>query len=850
MDRDKMERYEISVSETAAALQRGGMNIPLGKRSDSSDPGREWSYRSLGEYNSLMDIGSTVVRFAGNDVPVRISDIARVVDTNRDLMSLSYFNGQPSVAIDVFRQTGANTIKVSKNVRAKIHSIKAALAASHPGIRFETASDGARPIRANVNDVTETIAIGIVLTILVVFLFLGNWRSTAITAAAIPNSLIGAFIFVQMAGFSVNMLTLLGLSLAVGLLIDDSIVVRENIFHHLQSGKSPFKAAVDGVREVTLPVIATTLTILAVFAPIAYIQGIAGKFLKEFGLTVCFIMIISTFDALFVGPMLSAYWYKPADAPKPTHLLFRFIDATLGRLARAFMAFQDGLTGRYAKAAAWTQDHAKLVLGAAILLFVLSLATLPLIPKTFLPPMESGEVLLTLETPPGSSLARTRDAALEIDRAVREDKAVKYTSLTAGDDEGEATGASVFIKLKPSRAGKAGTAAFKDRLRKRLGPTIASYRVKMADFNTLFGGERPFTLNLISEDSELLQKTANDVLALLKTNPDLKEPDLSYRPGKPEVMVVFDRIETARYGVSPLMAGAELRGQIQGSEAGKFRERGEEWDIRVRMEDQDRDLRSSFARVRVPNLNYSMVGISDFSSLKQKEVASSVYRINGRRVISVTADIASGKGLGDLMGWVNAEIAKRKILPPGVTTAVEGEAEQYSEVGSNMLLAFAMAVIFIFLVLASLYNSFLTPWGLLLPLPLAVSGAFIALAIGRQSLNIFSMIAVIMLMGISTKNSILLVDYATRLREKGMELRDALVEAGRRRLRPILMTSMATIAGTLPLAMGLNESSRQRASMGWVIIGGVISSTLLSLFVVPAALSFFRRKKKPAGSTP
>lgn len=839
LDRKKLSDYDLPVIQVANALEQGGENIPIGKQTDKKQGGQEWIYRSLGEYNKIEDVQSVIVRFAGNDIPVRVGDIATVVDTFRDQSSAAYLNGKSTLIMNVYRQSGANTVRVADEVKKKLSWLNQILEKDYGDMKVVILRDGAKNIKDNVKDVFETILIGIFLTIIVVFFFLGTIRSTLITGIAIPNSLIGAFMLVSLAGFSINILTLMALSLAVGLLIDDAIVVRENIFRHMELGEDPETAAKKGTAEVGIAVIATTLAILSVFGPIAFIKGIIGMFLKEFGLTVCFIMLISLFDALTVGPMLSARYGKPKHERTGFDVWW---ERNILPTVKTFDRFIERLRQSYTRFVRWTVDHPRRVVLISFLVSLPMFATVLFLPKTFLPSMDSGEMRISLELPPGSDLESSKKVALEAEEIVRRNKEVEYTSTIAGNDRGDPTFIDIYTKLVPTWKRTKTTRQVKETIREDLKP-LAQYRVKIGEYDALFGGSAPFNLNLRSDNPELLEETAKKVLELMKENPGFVEADIDSRPGKPELRLKYDEEKTKLYGISTRMAGAELRAQMEGLMPAKFRELGKEWDIRVRLREEDRDLRNDFDKVLIPNMNYRLVNLDEVAEIDRTEGPSTIQRQYGQRVIGVTADIAKDKGLGDLMKWLTDEIERRGILPEEVKFAFEGQAEQFQEMAANMIIAVVLAILFIYFVLASLYESFIMPWRLLIPLPFAAAGAFLMLFIARQSLNIYSIIASIMLLGVATKNSILLIDFFNQLIAKGMDLKDAIVEAGRTRLRPILMTSMTLVAGTLPLAIGLNEASRQRSSMGWVIIGGVISSTILSLVIIPAILAWTSKRK-------
>jgi len=838
LDRDKLAAHQLSVSQIGQALEMGGTNIPLGKRPDADNPGRETIYRSLGEYNALTDVRNAIVKFLGNDVPVRLGDLGTVRDTYKEETSKAFLNGQPTLVMEISRQSGANTVAVAEGVKKRMDELNTMLAEQYPGLALVQVRDGARAIRANITDVGESIGIGIILTVVVVFLFLGTLRSTLITGVALPNSLLGAFVLVAAAGFSVNMLTLLALSLAVGLLIDDAIVVRENIFRHMELGQPPREAALVGTKEVGLAVIATTLAILSVFGPIAFVGGITGRFLREFGLTVCFVMLISLFDALTMGPMLSAHFA----GKKSRKGLFGFFSRFTDPVVRAFDRFQTWLEDSYERVSRWTLGRPGLVLVSAVVILGASLFLVPGIPKTFLPTPDTGELLVQFELEPGSTLQATQAVTLQLEEKIRSNPAVELTSAIAGNNEGNVNQGSVYVRLKPANQRHLNSTAYKNQLRAML-KSFEQYRVKVVEYDPLFGGFRPFAMKLMSNDPEALRTSARRILARMKQYPGFVEADLDQREGKPEVRVVYDDRKTKLLGVSSKMAGAELRAQIEGITPAKFRERGEEWDIRVRLRDQDRELRSAFPEILVPNMNGRLVSLAQVAALSPTTGPTTIVVQDGLRTNTISADMAKNVGIGDLMEWLTWTVKQEKLLPESVQMKFEGQGEQFEEMAQNMGLAVFMAILFIYLVLASLYESFTTPFLLLLALPLAVCGALAALWLGGQSLNLFSIIATIMLLGIATKNSILLVDYTNQLVAKGRGLKEALVEAGKTRLRPILMTSMALVAGTLPVAIGLNEASKQRTSMGYVIIGGVISSTLLTLVVVPAAVWLFRRRK-------
>ncbi len=584
--------------------------------------------------------------------------------------------------------------------------------------------------------------------------------------------------------------------------------------------------------------IATTLTVIAVFGPVAFLKGVVGQFFKQFGLTICFAMLISLFDALTIAPMLSAYFAgRNAHGSTSTGIW----GMTVGRMLRGFDAFQNWLEAKYTRILGFTVRRPLIVLGASFVIFLLCMSTVSKVSKTFLPPQEAGEFSVGFDLPPGTSLDAMGALAKRVDEIVRKHPEVLLTSLTVGNREGESNVADIYVRLVPSGERKVTTVAFKEVIREELKPFKDS-NPAVKDYDAVGGGQRPFNLNIQGNDPEQLEKYALQVFAWMKTHPGLKDVDVNYRPGKPELQVKLDPAKADAMGISTVAVGAELRAQIEGAVTSKFREMGREYDVRVRFQEDQRDLRTQFSKIFVPNINGTLVRLSDVATPILAQGPAKITRQDRGRYIQIQADVApGGVGLGQVMSDIEAKLKGDLPVPTGMRYAFVGQAENFKELGESMATAMGLGVLFIFLVLASLYESFVTPLTIMLALPLGLCGAFVALWLAHESLNIFSMIGVIMLLGVATKNSILLVDYANQLIREGKTRSEALMISGKTRLRPILMTTMALIAGTIPVAIGLNEASKQRTSMGVAIIGGLISSTLLTLVVVPAAYSFLDR---------
>lgn len=836
VDKKKLQDRNLSMLQVAKRIQETSQDVPVGKVESGST---EKVLRTVGEFENLDQLKKVSVNFLGSDVPVSLDSIAEIREGLEDEKRLAFIKGEPALMIDVYKQSGTNTVAVSDNVKKSIEKINEYLLVKGIEAKIEPIRDLSKPIRMNVADVRESIIVGIILCIVVVFFFLGSMRSTFITGMALPNSLLGGFIIMFIMGFSINIMTLLALSLAVGLLIDDAIVVRENIFRHMEMGKSPKQAALEGTKEVALAVIATTLVVIAVFGPIAFVGGMVGQFFKQFGLTVVFTMLISLFDAFTVAPMLSAYMASPHEHQKT---------GFLGSLVSRFDRFQAWLEDIYERVLKWSLNHRKKTLFSAGAIFVFSLFILvAFVPKTFLPAQDMGEFGISIEMVPGTSLEGTKALVKEIEQRLNNFPAVDFYTSVIGSNEGEANKASMYVRLVERKKRVKNTTQTKDEIRTNFKDLSSRATIAVSDIDISGAGQKPLNLSLNSEDLTVLSAYAEKLKARMEKIPGLVDADMNFRSGKPEYHIVFDREKSETLGVSTVSAGAELRYRTEGHEAAVYRKNGIEYKIRVKLDDKYKDLRENFDTTFVPNTNFNMIPLSRIAKGVETTGFSQINRQNKNRYVMITANLGQGGNLGNISQDVEKIMKTELPPPPGVDYKWVGQAEDFKDLMNNMLLAIGLGVLFIYLVLASLYESFITPFTILLALPLAISGAALFLWIFGKTIDIFSMIGIVMLLGVVAKNSILVVDYANQLMDQGMERTAALIKACRTRLRPILMTSIALIAGIMPIAIGLSEIASMRQSMGIAIIGGVTSSTLLTLIVVPAAFGYIDDFRKWLG---
>lgn len=842
LDRNKLRNREISVTQVASQVGAMGQNIPSGKVNQG---GKELTFRGLGEFRNTDDVADTLVNLYGNEVPTRVSDLGVVKDTLEDEASRAYVNGEKAIFLQVYRQSGSNTVKVAEDVIKQMEKIRPDLAKMEGAPEIKLVTNASQKIKDNLYDVNETIIIAIILTVITVFFFLGSARTTAITAVSLPVSLIGAFMLMKLAGFSLNIVSMLALTLAVGLLVDDAIVVVENIYRRMQLGENSLVAAEKGTTEIQMAVMAISLVVIAVFVPVGTMSGTIGQFLKQFGFTIVFSMIISWFVAMTIIPMLTAYFageghggHGSGEEYKPKGIY----DHTLGRLVRGFDRFQSMLEKYYEKLLRVTLRHPIMTIVATLMIFFLSIYTVTKVPGTFIPDDDSGEITVTLEMTPGTSLDGMQEVAQKIDKIMHDDPAVDYTTMIVGNIYGESNKASFYVRMKDEKH-RMKTEEFREHLRQKFADfAFANPVVKKYD-STGGMAQQPFVMNIISPDPKDLESSATKLLDILKKDPRFKDVDSNFRPGKPEMQVELKPGAAKAYGINTTTMGAELRAQVEGMTPAKFREKGREYEVRVRLIENQRDLNKTFNDVYVPNVNRKLVRLKDVANGELSSGPASIDRMDRGRYIQITAGLAQGVGVSTVIADVAKWTAEggQAAFPSSVRYNFGGDAENQQELAGSTVMALGFAVMFIYLILASLYESFITPITIMVALPLALCGAFLGLFLANQMLSMFAIFGFFMLIGVAGKNGILLVDTTNQLMATGMSRSEALVQAGKTRLRPILMTSFALIAGTLPVAIGMNAASRTRTSMGVAIIGGMISSTILTLIVVPAVFTYVDR---------
>ncbi len=826
LDPGRMHALRVGVNDIMRAIKDENQNFPAGNVQRGND---DRVIEVTGRVVDPGDFADLIVARRGQ-APVYLRQVATVVDGQQELENVATLNGERALAIDVVKTQGSNTIEVARGVRRTVAELQASLPAD---VKLEIVRDSSRGIQNSVNNVQQTMVEGGLLTIAIVFLFLHSWRSTVITGLALPISVFGAFMVMAAFGFTLNVLTLMALSLAIGILIDDAIVVRENIMRHIGFGKTHRQAAIDGTNEIGLAVLATTFCIVAVFLPVAFMGGIIGRFFFQFGVMVSAAVLISLFVSFTLDPMLSSVWYDPQAHGN-------------GRFARIVNSTQEKANGVYRVVLAWALRWPKTTLLIALATFVGSFALPKYIGFEFVPQADLGEQVVSIETPVGSSLEYTEAKMRQVDAALREFPEIDYTYGTV--NTGYANGknqASLYLKLKPLKDRKRSPEQLAQPIRERLA-SIPGILVSINIPGGPGGGvQKQLQLSLQGPDTNVLDTISQDVMKRAAGIRGLVDLDRNLKAAKPILSVRLRRDAASDLGLGTAAVAQSLRPLFAGDETSLWRAPdGENYMVMVRLPTDDRtgiaDLhRVWFTAGTEANGLPRMVHIAQIADVVTDVGASQINRRDLNREVQITANVY-GRSAGEVSSELQQILTEIK-LPPGYRFVFGGSTKDIAESAAYAGQALLMAVILIYLILASQFGSFLQPIAIMMSLPMSLIGVFLGLLVAGTTLNIFSAIGFIMLMGLVTKNAILLVDFFNQARERGTPVNEALLEAGSIRLRPILMTTLAMVFGMLPLALGLGEGATQRAPMAHAVIGGLISSTLLTLVVVPVVLVYIDR---------
>ena len=839
LDPAAMRAYGVSPPQVITALQRENQDVPAGRVHRGET---EQLVRVTGRVVdplAFADIAVSIRQGPRGPVAVKLRDVATVVDGEAEKRSASELDGSPAVSIDVLKISGSNTVEVADAVRAVMLELERSL----PGdVKLSVIRDDSQRIRESLTAVQHELVLGALLTIFIIYLFLNSWRSTVITGLTLPISIISAFFIMWVAGFTVNTMTLLALSLSIGLLIDDAIVVRENIVRHMELGKDHHRAAREGTSEIGLAVISTTLAVMAVFIPVAFMGGMIGKIFFQFGVTVAFAVLVSLFVSFTLDPMLSSVWRDPevehgllADAKDRKKL------NPIRRFALAFNEKFESIAERYPGWLRWALGHRGKVMLLAAGSIVAAFLIYPLLGFTWMPEGDGGEFNVNIRATPGSSLEYTLGKGREVAELLRKKPEVQFTYLSIGGGfRGTPSNGQVFVKLKPRGERDKTLQDIQTEIRAQLRQ-VAGVRPVITGQRTIFGGFRqPIIVNVQGPEPSRLKIAADRVLETIRAVAGTAEPNSSDEGEIPQLDVQVDRQQAWAAGVGIGSIASTLQPLFAGERATLWEDpQGYSHDVVVIYPDSMRRSAASVADIPVPSTNSnpetgqaSLIPLSQVADIRAGVGPQTIERRALERQISISTGVLPDYNMGDVADRVRTAIDSVG-LPPGYRTVFTGDVQNLAETKGYVLEAILLAVVFIYLILASLFGSFTQPLSIMLALPLSFIGVALALLVTRGNLNVMTMIGIIMLMGLVTKNGILLIDFTNHQRENGMARLEALLSAARIRLRPIIMTTVAMIFGMLPLALGLGEGSETRAPMARAVIGGLLTSTLLTLVVVP-----------------
>ncbi|MBJ7308864.1 efflux RND transporter permease subunit [Rugamonas sp. CCM 8940] len=809
---EKLREYNVSVSDVVTALRNQNTNAPVGKVRGAMD---EKGIRLVGRIESPAEFEQVVVKRRGEEI-VRLAQVASIADGFAEVNSVSIRSGKPNVGISISRARDASTVSVAAKMRELVKEINPTLPA---GTVLEVTRDGGDEAQHSLNNVIESLVFGAVLTIFVVYAFLNSWRSTLITALSLPTSVIAAFIAVWLCGFTLNFMTLLGLSLAIGVLIDDAIVVRENIVRHMQMGSDRRTAALNGTAEIGMAVAATTFSIIAVFIPVAFMPGISGEWFRPFALTVTCSVLVSLGISFTLDPMLSAFWGDPADH----HTAKK---GWLGTKLDRFNAWFDHQSDRYSRLIAWALHHRRWMGVIALATFVGALAVQAKWGGTsFLPAADRSNIAVDVRTPPSSSVEYARlkmERVAELARAIRETKDTNSNISAAGG--------RVYVDIGKRQTRQRSAFEIAAELREKLSHLVgAEYSV----VDDLGNDGKQIQIEFTGPDSRKLMELTNGYMAKLRQVPGAVDVGLSQQDPKNELQIELNRGLANSMGISVNDAAQALRVAFAGVEVGDWVDpTGESRDVAVRLHPDDRVSAENIERLPIAvSGSNQMVPLDQIATITMGKGPSTIEHKNGKRVVTVSAN-AQGRSPGEVTGDA-MKLAKAIDFPPGYGLDLGGDGKNQNELFTEMAIALVMGIGLMYLILVMQFGSFTAPVAVMLSLPLSLIGVVLALLITKSTLNLMSFIGIIMLMGLVAKNAILLLDAARKREEEGYSREDALMYAGRMRLRPILMTTFALIAGMFPVALGLGEGGEFYRPLAIAIIGGTITSTILTLLVVP-----------------
>lgn len=830
---EKLAEYGIAYQTVRSKLNANNYNTPGGKAKNEA---MEITVRTLGKYNNINDIKQVVVA-NHNGRPVYISEIADVLDSWEDEDTFASANGVPCVMTFVRKQSKTNTVDVTDNVNAKMEELKHSNLP--PDIIVDKVRDQSNYIRDNIADVWNAILFGGFLALLITYLFLRNFRATIIGGLCIPTSIIATFFMMKVMGFTLNNMSLMALSLAVGILIDDAIVVIENIFRHIEMGQTPFTAAKEATEELTLAILATSLSLMAVFVPIGNMGETIGQFFKQFGLTVAFAVAFSTIVAFSLTPMVSAYWIKAETEEQSSKERTHFVQRALDKFEAGFQSVRE----MYDSLMAGALERPKKVVAVGIISLLLNLLLLPFVGTEFQPTYDSGEFSVNVKAPIGTSLQKTVELAKPLQQEISQLPEVKIVALNIGNGRNPVNQGSLDIRLKPSNERERSMQQIMDDLRGRFQNVEGLKVTVVSNQGGGRGDSRPVQIGLRGSNIKELKNYAQQLADMIRRTEGATDVDISDSEEQPEIVVKLDHAKASEFGLDATEVGKVIEMAIMGKSTSNSYTIGDnDYDIILQLEQSQRTNINDVMNLRISSSAGQFIRLDDIADVRYGSGPTRIEREDKQRQIVVYANTV-GISPGDLISKVRNEYIPELNLPPGYNYKMIGQADNMARSFKEVYKAVILAIVVVYMVLAAQFESFSQPLIIMVSLPFAIIGAILGLLVAGQTANMMSMIGFTMLLGLVTKNAILLIDYANQEREKGMPIREAVLLACSLRLRPILMTTLSTILGMLPIALGIGEGAELRQSMGVVLIGGLTTSTLLTLVVVPLIYLLFEEWK-------
>jgi len=843
VDRNKMEGYGLSINQIVNRLSLENINVPAG---NLKHPDTDFTVRLLGEYKNISELQEIRIPFSGGSVALK--DIAIVQDTQAEATQYARMDGRQAVGIIIQKQTDASIVDTAEAVLEQLEQTRKLLP---KGIDLTVAHNNADFINHSLSDTKRGLIEGVIMTGIVLAFFLREWRSVFTVLVAIPTSIVSTFLMMYFANFTFNMLSLMGLTLCIGILVDDSIVILENIHRHRSAGKDPQRAAIEGREEIGMAAVAITLQDVVVFTPIAFMTGLVGQFFRQFGLTVVFATLFSLFVSFTLTPMLSAKLGKSEGNGFKINLLNSL--PGLGNLLNRSSAFTGQLAVAYKQLLRWALDHRRLVVGGIALLLVPSIALIPLgaIGSEFIANPDKSMFTINIELPPGTSLTRTDEVVKQFEHRIGLIPEVKhYISMPGKSSDNLLKGtnyAQIDVILYPKKERKKTVWQVADQIRNWKSDFPG---VKLTVLETGLVGTQeqgaPIQLEITGPDENKLSTLASQLQEIVEKTPGAVDVRSSWKPtGQPEVQVAVDRLRASSFGLSAAEIAQAMRASVAGDVAARYREAGKEIDIRVRLDRVNVSSVADIGEIKVSNAAGMVVPLNQVAEITLGSGPTSISHLNRQRLVVISAN-TKDRPLGDITGEISSALNQIKI-PEGYKVQFYGAQKDMEETFASLIQVLVLALILVYMILVILYESFLTPLVRLLSLPCGAIGALWALFLTGNTFNMMSLIGLVMLDGLAAKSGTLLIDYTNTLMKRGLSLREAIMEAGTTRLRPIVMTASTMVGGMLPTALALSEGSEVRKSMAIVIIGGLVTTTLLTPVLIPVAYTLLDDFKRFLG---